>query len=217
MPSSFDRVVYISGVHGSGKSTLVDRLADLGLIRHDREHSVKLEDTFERMMWRVCKHWLEAKDQERLAIENPEKIILGNRCRYDHDAYAAGFLRLGWMTAEQEAQHQEALDAFFQPQYLPRKIIYLSPPKGWVEERLIERWKKEPKKWHEDNFEYLHAVMDAFEEVYSNHPCDVLRLTETDIERRVKTSIEWIETADPGRRAMPNESLNYLLSGGRAL
>ena len=185
-----ENVVYFSGVHGSGKSTLLKELAKKeGFLEHIRIHSVKLDGTYIRSVWRLTKYYIEAMEQEKMSQRNPHSLILGNRCVYDNFAYINAFVSLGWISKEDAKHHSEVFNALFQNWMRPQLIVYIAPSIDWVTERLRERWSKGEKKWREDDVNYLDAVIKAYDQLYrtpSFFNLDVFRLEETNLERRVE-------------------------------
>jgi len=198
MSEPLDRVIYVAGIHCSGKSTLVRDLVEKkkGFVAHERKHRVELDDTFQRLIWRVTKYWIEAQEQAALVGESPGQIVLGNRCVYDNFGYAKGFLKLGWVSEEDLVQHNDVFKATFKMGELrPRNVVHVNPPIGWVRENLERRWAETGKrKWRESDFEYLEAALGGCREVYSQlgGGVRVLDLTETDREKRVELVNGWV-------------------------
>lgn len=188
-----DNIVYFSGVHGSGKSTLVREIAKRnGFIEHKRIHSVTLNDTYIRAVWRLTKYYIEATEQTVLAQAETDKIILGNRCVYDNFAYMNAFQKLAWVSDEEIKHHSKVFEALFCDTLRPKAIVHIAPSLDWVKDRLAERWKKDGKKWREDNFEYLEAVMHAYDDIYRNLPIKILRLDEIDYTKRIDVVLNWL-------------------------
>jgi deoxyadenosine/deoxycytidine kinase len=198
-----DRIVYFSGVHGSGKSTLVREIANNELyLEHKRIHEVILEDTYIRALWRLTKYYIEAREQVALAGKDASQVVLGNRCVYDNFAYMNAFRRLNWVSDEDVRQHSDVFEALFPENLRPKVVVYLAPPYEWVVERLDERWQTEKKKWRENDFEYLSSVMQAFENLYGTMqlgpilpvvPLKILRLEETNLNERVEKVLDWLK------------------------
>lgn len=184
----------MSGIHGCGKSTFIQSLCDKddSLVLHERKHSVTLEDTYLRAVWRLTKYFIEANEQECLSLENPGRAVLADRCVYDNFAYMDGFYRLGWVTESQMQHHRDVYEAMFTSQYQPKNVIFMCPPLDWVEERLSQRWQTEPKKWREEDTKYLSAVYEEFIRFYDDAPCLALRIEPTDIAQRVQLAKQWI-------------------------
>ncbi len=189
-----DRIIYISGVHGSGKSTLIREICKKEeFLEHKRVHNLTLQDTYIRAVWRLTKYYIEAREQEDLSKNNSQKIVLGNRCVYDNFAYMNAFNNLGWISAEEMKHHSDVFEALFPKQLRPKYVIHLAPSFDWVKERLEERWKKEDKKWREDNLDYLVEVIKEYDKVYYAREFNVLRVEETDISERVKSVMNWMK------------------------
>lgn len=189
-----DNIVYFSGVHGSGKSTLICEIAKhQDFIAHKRIHSVTLDDTYVRAVWRLTKYYIETTEQLALAQTNSDKVILGNRCVYDNFAYMNAFEKLGWISEKQNQHHSDIFEALFSEDLRPKKIIYISPPIEWIKERLSERWQIKGKKWREDNFDYLSAVTNEYHNFYYASQIHILRLKETNYQKRIDLVLDWLK------------------------
>ena len=159
-------LVFISGPHGAGKSTLADRIAesdDKILIPELKTNTPKLETdvVVERTTMKICQRAMENYELTETARKNPGKIIFGNRCNHDVEAYSRAFLNLGWIS---QKEHEQLISfSLYAHNFVSQRAIIYNPPYEIVVERLQKRWKTEKKKWREDNLDYLHAVCKAFE------------------------------------------------------
>jgi len=159
-------LVFISGPHGAGKTTLVERLQqeyDKILIPELKTITPKFHtNPADRQRLKLSQKAIENFEALEIARENPDRIVIGNRCRYDCDAYSLAFYRLGWVSQEDHRRLVEiARFAFTAELYSPYAII-LNPPFEIVRERLQGRWKKEEKKWNEENLDYCRIACDAY-------------------------------------------------------
>jgi len=195
-----DKIIYFSGIHGSGKSTLINELTQkINTLKYTSPYSITLEDTYIRAVWRITKSYLETCDHIELLKNNKEKIILADRCIYDNFSYMKGFLKMGWISNNNMKQFEDIVKATFDEDHKPKNIIYLSPPKEFVINNILKRWENNPKKWREDNFEYLEKVMKEYDKLYSkdiyelNNSANILTITATDIQSRKNQAINWIE------------------------
>lgn len=190
-----DKIVYFSGVHGSGKSTLIKEIAKHNnFLEHTRNHSLTLEDTYIRAVWRLTKYYIETREQIELASNNPSKMIIGDRCVYDNFAYMNAFQSLGWISNKEIKHHSDVFEALFPVELRPKLIIHISPPFDWVKNNLEKRWQKESKKWREDNFEYLELVMQSYNSIYTNTSINILHLEEIDYYKRTDIVLNWLNT-----------------------
>ncbi len=189
-----NKIIYFSGVHGSGKSTLVKEIAKNDyFLEHKRVHSLTLDDTYIRAVWRLTKYYIEAQEQLVLSKDNENKLILGNRCVYDNFAYMNAFQKLHWVSDEEIKHHSDVFEALFSKHLLPKYVIHLAPSFDWVKERLEERWKKEDKKWREDNFKYLQKVICAYDKLYDSLSINILRLEDIDYKERINIVLDWLK------------------------
>jgi len=189
-----DKVVYFSGIHSSGKSTIIEDLMKRDeFVKYSTHLKVNLGHTYHRMIFRLSRYWIEAQEMEALSNEFPEKIVLGDRCIHDNLVYSLGFYRLGWIPKDDFEHNEKASKVLFRSHEMPKNVVNVSPPLEWIENKLNERWKTRPKKWHEDDFDYLREVANAFPEHYSKlKGVNVLQLKETDRQKRVDLVLDWI-------------------------
>lgn len=84
------RVVYLSGPHGVGKSTLIEDLKqfDMGRVKEQIAHMEGLTDNVSRQLWRNALHCVEHRENLAYAMGQPPKsVVIGDRCYLDDIAY----------------------------------------------------------------------------------------------------------------------------------
>ena len=216
-----DHVVYISGPHGSGKSTLVKQLNETMPeleIQEQLAHLESLEDMVERAIWRTALHAIEHRINLSKAEKNPNQIIIGDRCYLDDYVYWSAFSRLGWITKRQLKQFIGMAEQTYKSTNTPKptRIILLCPPYEWNVGRVKQRWEEgEHVKWHEDNFSYLRHVNDEFHREAIHARKGTLVMKDTDLDVRVSRIRNWIngETA-PGKALVEAGRQTYRNLGG---
>jgi deoxyadenosine/deoxycytidine kinase len=166
-------LVFLCGPHGSGKTTLAERLQTFSsdiFIPELKTQTVKLHtNPYERIMLKTCERALENYEATVIATENPEKIVLGNRCIYDAYAYAAAYRECGWITdAQYDRVIAVAREAFPAMLLQPRALV-LNPSFETVWSRLQGRWKQTEKKWQEEDAAYSKAACAAYN-TFVNQP-----------------------------------------------
>jgi len=136
--------VFISGPHGGGKSTLIEKLkqnTDLFLENNfDIDFTVDFPSIsalshFERSLLRIYHRFFIAGYAEKLAKENPGKVILTNRTIYDSEAYINSYHELKWITEDQFQKLNFVINNFT---VRPHAII-LNPPFELIKNRLGKR------------------------------------------------------------------------------
>jgi deoxyadenosine/deoxycytidine kinase len=217
MTSLNDRVVYLSGPHGVGKSTLVTDLVgaagDLDLQVSDQlAHMEALKEQTERQLWRIALHAIEHRVNMQKAATVLSTIV-GDRCYVDDLVYIKAFVDLHWMSEQDRQAFLQLTNDTYRLTDTPKpsRVVLIVPPYEWNAERLRHRHdvEGEEPKWNEDNLYYLHAVNTAFHQlaadlkrqpyVFDNRPGielqgeNVLVLEETDRQKRVELVTGWLK------------------------
>lgn len=193
-----NNLIYLCGPHGSGKSTLAEKLKRKNarvLIPELFSRNVKfnIEDEEYRQVLKICSRAIENFEFLQIAKENPEKIVLGNRCLHDVLAYNWVYFNRGWIPKDTyERYNQYARDFFRQDNSEPFAII-LNPEFEACKSHLEKRWLEKGKKWREEDLEYARLACEAYKRLegmnntmYIGH--------EIDLENREVESIsEWLD------------------------
>jgi len=166
-------LIFLCGPHGDGKTTLEKKLKEScsSIIVPDLVTKTPKFHTnpVERITMKLCERAIENYEALMIAKDNPDKIVLANRCLYDADAYADAYLQLGWITEKEHSeQYSFARFAFPKELHNPYAIVF-NPCFDIVWSRLHERWLKEEKKWNEGDVEYCRAACSAYEQ-FDNEP-----------------------------------------------
>jgi thymidylate kinase len=199
-PEDNNRVIYICGAHGSGKSTLIEdlKVAQLGKLREQLGHMESLEENISRQIWRAGLHCIEHRENLAYASTLPKgAVVIGDRCDLDDLAYTSAFVELGWLGKEEFLNLRELAEATYKLSGTPKpkRFIILTPPLDWNIARIEERWKNgERVKWNEDNYTYLEAVMNQYQSL-AFATGGALSVGETDREERVVKIKKWLAEA----------------------
>ncbi len=196
------RVVYLSGPHGVGKSTLIEDLKqfDMGRVKEQIAHMEGLTDNVSRQLWRNALHCVEHRENLAYAMSQPPKsVVIGDRCWLDDVAYVNTCVEMGWL----DAPYRKGIFDNAEFQYTlsltpkPERFIVLLPPIEWNIERIEERWTEGiAPKWCEKNFTYLGAVRHSFEQLASKMPDQITVINETDRKGRVDKIKKWLNDHD---------------------
>lgn len=168
-----DNLFFISGPHGSGKSTLIKRI-----LRHlpcSVSPSLSTEvpqfywgeghgeiDYFHRQVLKIAQRAIENYEYWEFARRSPDKLVIGDRCKYDDLAYRMANVSLGWIN-KGDLPVIDRISILYNKELQNPRAIVLNPPIEVIQRHLGERWKRGEKwKFQEDNLDYLRAVCNAF-------------------------------------------------------
>ena len=167
MQACQDNLIYLSGPHGSGKSTLMKELRRENqkfLVPELFSRSIKFDTEPEhRQILKICEKAIESFEYLKIAKENQGKIVLGNRCIYDSLAYLWVYYKKNWVSEEIYEIYNKHINYFFRDENLRPRVIILNPGFEIILKHLEERWKKNKKKWKEEDLEYTELACQAFE------------------------------------------------------
>lgn len=194
-------VVFLSGCHGTGKSTLKEKLLEQipYLIRYDKCEMTSFEDIFERQIRRITKYRIDHERIAKLALDNPNKIILTDRCIFDAIVYIDTFNRLGWLGDNDTITCNHMIYTLFPGvDYYPKNIILIHPPLDTIKEFLSKRQSEEGTKWNEKDEDYLKMVYHYYDyrfnnrNMYTDH-INFLKLEAIDLNERVKKCKHYLD------------------------
>jgi thymidylate kinase len=192
-------VVYFCGPHGSGKSTLIERIAASDTARFARFERIPIpheQETFERTKIRTARYHLQTFYERDWAGKNPDRTLLCDRSVLDNYAYILGFQKLGWAGKDELDSFLALYDGLFPPERRPGKVVFIDLPLETLSRHIRKRWAETgEKKWREDNFGYLDAVRQGFQDVFEKYEGDVLRLATDDRDEQVRRVLGWMQTA----------------------
>lgn len=196
-----EKVIFFSGTHGAGKTTTIEKVRESNgfeiFSSSDGDHGNPYNDYFPRQVWRLNKYYLDSLEifNKQEAIEKG-KLLLADRCVFDHEAYTKAFHLLGWLK-DSEYEKIEALRKvyFAEEKFHPRNVIFISPSEEWVRERIIKRWNEEKVKWNEGDFNYLNKLLEQYRKIMERESSkrDILVVRETDLEERVAAINHFID------------------------
>ena len=179
-----DNIVFISGVQGSGKTTLIEKLNEkISYVELYRKcEMTSFGEVFLRQIRRVAKYRIDYEMIQEMARANPQRLILCDRSIYDAKVYLDSFYQLRWLTKEQYMSATNMLYALFHSDDMFPKYNYLLLPPLEKVQKWLKKRQRSQIKWREDDETYLRTVYDN----YCNLNKDNIRVIEdTDIRSRL--------------------------------
>lgn len=200
-------IVYLSGPHGAGKTTLIEQLVrenDFIVAPELVTKTPKFDaEPFERLVLKFYQRSIENYEVWETAKKNSDKIVIGNRCIYDALCYTEAYHKLGWITADdREYACKLAEQVFWQRK--PYAIV-LNPGLEEVKTHLEKRWKEGKKKWREEDMEYLREAINAF--AYYKFVADVFYVTSNSQEDRQRIG-KWLESIKNSQQSLRQQPVN---------
>ncbi len=161
---------FLSGPQGGGKTTLANLLGGPNIFVPKLETKTMSLDVNprQRLALKICQRSLENFEYLKIARENPDKIVVGNRCIYDQYAFNEVYLKRGWIDKETKEKYDELSAMFYLDVLRKPYAIVLNPGFESVKRHLEERWKVKGKKWREDDLEYILLVCETYEAFRTN-------------------------------------------------
>ena len=187
-------LVFISGIHGCGKDTLIKDFLDKSknselpykIIRYEKCEMTSFDDIIERQVRRIAKYVIDYHRAEKIAKENPDSIVITDRCIWDAWCYIKAFKNLNWLSKEDADWIDNLLSVSFDQIYIESiDPILLLPPIEFVKNNLYTRQQSKGAKWNETDMDYLNAVYNMYKIFYNSYkPKETILIT--DREQRVE-------------------------------
>lgn len=198
-------VLYVSGPHGGGKSTIIKNLKNASCLFFENDFdidftvdfpSIAALSHFERSLMRVYHRFFIAHRARLLAQSLRDRIIITNRSVYDSEAYTNVYKTLSWIQESEFQKLNNVLRCF------PREnTIVLNPPIETIKDRLQKRALEATrtnrdrifKKEDTDIFiEHIHAYFEKF-----RNEQNVLYIKNNG-EKEIQRIIEWVHQRKGG-------------------
>jgi thymidylate kinase len=206
-----NNLIYFSGPHGSGKTTLMRHIAlfyDDTVIPELYTRNLKFHtDEKYRKLLKTAGRAIENFEYLSIAKEyeqkNEQKIILANRCIYDVVAYDQVFAKKGWID-EDTFQMLALTKAFFREENEEPYAIIVNPGFDITWRHLHSRWSGSDKKWKEEDMEYCRLACESFEQ-YRNNDKILYIDKELNLESRVELEPihDWMKSMKNTSRPLP--------------
>ena len=176
MKGKLKNLVFVSGPHGSGKSTLISKLIEkipyaispqlrtkTPQFYWGGDEDITKMDFFHRQALKYAQRAIENYEYLMIARREQDKLVIGDRCIHDAHVYGEAGTTLGWLTKEQSSKIEENLRILNQPDLLDPYCIILNPGFEVCKEHLKKRWKETGWiKFMETDLRYLEVVCESF-------------------------------------------------------
>jgi deoxyadenosine/deoxycytidine kinase len=200
-----NNLIFLCGPHGSGKTTLgeeIEKENSRVLIPELFSRNIKfnIEPDY-RQILKICSRAIENFEYLKIAKENPDKIILGNRCVYDTLCYVNVYYKRGWISKKTCREYNKHAKDFFRDENQNPYAIVVNPGFEVVKKHLEKRWKEKGKKWREEDLEYARLACLEHEKLQDN---PLVYYIDHEINLETREDIEdcntWIEEVYQGRK-----------------
>jgi thymidylate kinase len=193
--------VFISGPHGGGKTTLINKLKSSSSLFTENDFdidfttdfpSISSLSHFERSLVRIYHRYFITRYAQSLAQKNTGKVVITNRTVYDSEAYINVYKKLNWISKDQFKKLNFVLGNFT---YRPYTII-LSPPFRVIKKRLLKRRNEATRTNRDKIFEnedsdlFLKALCNYFNKFKGK---DKIIYIEDNGEAEIKKILTWIK------------------------
>ncbi|MDD5192086.1 MAG: deoxynucleoside kinase [Candidatus Nanoarchaeia archaeon] len=175
--NTLKNLVFVSGPHGSGKSTLIKKL--LEEIPNSISPELKTRtpqfcwggdenylkiNFFHRQALKYAQRAFESYEYLISAMRKKDKWVIGDRCIYDAKAYRKTGIEMGWLTIEQDGVIEQNLSILNLEELKEPYCIVLNPGFETCKNHLEKRWKETGWiKFMEGDMVYLESVCRNFE------------------------------------------------------
>ena len=205
--------IFMSGPHGSGKTTLINRLLSEHNIFQENDFeidftqefpSIKTMNHFECCLLRLYHRLFARKRADELARNNHDKVIISSRSIYDSAAYVKSYQEMGWLTTGQTDRMNFIIGHSGSAPY----TIILNPPSKVVKSRLDKRHALGSRKLrdkifsYEDTDEFVESMSRSFA-AYKGHR-NVLYI-EDNGDEEINAIVEWVKSLSPNSSFPDNE------------
>ncbi len=168
-----NNLFFLCGPHGSGKTTFGKKLAEQNneiVIPELYSRNIKfnIQDEQYRQYLKICSRAIENFEYLQIAKNNPDKIILANRCIYGVLAYNFVYYQMGWISEQAYKGNSIHSKNFFRQEVREPYAIVVNPGLDKCKEHLKKRWKQKGKKWREQDMSYLEFACEVYEQYKHN-------------------------------------------------
>lgn len=210
-----NKPIFVSGSHGSGKTTLINKLLKKYNVFMDNDFDLdfsiefsglKQLSDFERCLIRLYHRIYLTTHSYEMAETNPDKVIITSRGIYDSEAYINTYSRGDWISKNQK----DKLDFILNNRILQPYTIILNPPFEVIKERLTNRINQHTRALRDDLFkredtdEFL-KVMNVYFEGYKGKE-NVLYI-EDNSDAEIEKIMVWIESINNSEQILQREDM----------
>ena len=189
-----ENVYFICGMHGSGKTTLCREFLklypEIKTIYYQKCEMTSFQDVFERQLRRIARFGIDYYRINQLAKENPDAIILCDRCIYDGMCYVKAFHKLKYISQSEYQMLWNMVKSLWGTGKRDQiksegKCVFLFTPFAQIRRNLAKRQKLSGPKWNEKNMHYGKVVWQEYNHFFEKQKSYILIKSKT-IEENVQ-------------------------------